>query len=269
MGGMTVPADLVRICYEDEVFVDTYDDLYGDETDDLGFWTSLPRRRDRPVLQLACGTGRITVAIGRQGYEVDAVDRSTAMLARLREKIARDPGLRVRPHLADIRSFPPGRDVRLGPLPGELLRLPRDRGQRSAMSRRRTEAHARRVAAGVRRRAPAARPAPERSTDRGFREVPRRSGVGTVQAWETARYCADSQILHLVDHLVVPGVVESHEPKHVRVPWRIRIHFACEIRRLLRHAGFDIVEVFGDYRGSPLESDSLEQIYLVRPTRRA
>ena len=58
---------------------------------DLGFWESLVRDlAPRRVLELACGTGRVTLPLARLGvaYELVALDRSEPFLAQLRSRLA-------------------------------------------------------------------------------------------------------------------------------------------------------------------------------------
>ncbi len=52
------------------------------------FYREEARRAGGPVLELACGTGRLTVPLAQDGHEVVGLDASTAMLARAREKAA-------------------------------------------------------------------------------------------------------------------------------------------------------------------------------------
>jgi cyclopropane fatty-acyl-phospholipid synthase-like methyltransferase len=61
---------------------------------------------DSPVLELGCGTGRVTIPLAEAGYEVIGVDLSEPMLARCRAKVA-ERGLEERVHLllADMAQF--------------------------------------------------------------------------------------------------------------------------------------------------------------------
>lgn len=53
---------------------------------DVAYYVNLARIKRGPVLELGCGTGRISLQIAKQGIEVVGVDRSHAMLARARKK---------------------------------------------------------------------------------------------------------------------------------------------------------------------------------------
>ena len=51
---------------------------------DIGFWTRVAERARGPVLELGCGTGRISHPILEAGVDLVGIDRSATMLARLR-----------------------------------------------------------------------------------------------------------------------------------------------------------------------------------------
>jgi SAM-dependent methyltransferase len=79
---------------------------------DVGFWTRIARRAGGLVLELGCGTGRISKPLVDAGVDLVGVDRSAAMLAGLRRRILRlkprasKNGRRARVVRGDIRSLP-------------------------------------------------------------------------------------------------------------------------------------------------------------------
>ncbi|MFM2105755.1 MAG: hypothetical protein RL338_787 [Chloroflexota bacterium] len=62
-----------------------------DDPGDLDLWLALAARTDRPVLELATGSGRIAVPLAAAGHEVAGVDRDAAMLARAAGRVAGAP----------------------------------------------------------------------------------------------------------------------------------------------------------------------------------
>jgi len=74
---------------------------------DVAFWQRLAAAADGPVLELGCGTGRITVPVARDGSRVVGIDRSAPMLDRAARKLRR-AGLARRTLLlrGDIRYLP-------------------------------------------------------------------------------------------------------------------------------------------------------------------
>ena len=87
-----------------------YDEAYATLEDlrDLQFYLEMARRTGGPVLELACGTGRVLLPIAQQGLRIDGVDSSPAMLDQLQQKLARAPQY-VRElaatSLGDLRSY--------------------------------------------------------------------------------------------------------------------------------------------------------------------
>jgi SAM-dependent methyltransferase len=79
-----------------------YDALEAGLTGDAAFYTALARAHP-PVLELGCGTGRVTLAIARAGVAVTGLDLSAGMLAVARRKGADAPA--VRWLRGDMRAF--------------------------------------------------------------------------------------------------------------------------------------------------------------------
>lgn len=82
---------------------------------DVPFWRDVALQARGPVLELGCGTGRISLPLARAGVDVVGIDRSAPMLERAAKRLAaqrkRDGGRsRRRLHLlrGDIRYLPFG-----------------------------------------------------------------------------------------------------------------------------------------------------------------
>jgi len=89
--------------YEDatSLFVEAYDAFYSSGgsqiAGDVDFYGCIARETGGPVLELACGTGRIALALAEAGVDVTGVDHSDGMLMTARRKVAELPaGVRDR-----------------------------------------------------------------------------------------------------------------------------------------------------------------------------
>lgn len=87
-----------------------YDGAYAAKQDlvDLPFYLELAERIGGPVLEVACGTGRVLLPIARKGIEIHGVDNSRPMLEILKKHLAgemREVRQRVTPHEGDMRDF--------------------------------------------------------------------------------------------------------------------------------------------------------------------
>src|SRR5690606_33245860 len=110
------PAELVdagaREHYDD---ASLYDYEYRRRRHDVNHYRALVRDLadpDQPILELGCGSGRLTSALCRDGRRVTGFDLSAPMLHQARRRLARLPrGARDRATLfrGDLRRFALGR----------------------------------------------------------------------------------------------------------------------------------------------------------------
>jgi ubiquinone/menaquinone biosynthesis C-methylase UbiE len=74
---------------------------------DVEFWQRMATRAGGVILELGCGTGRVTIPVARTGVRVIGIDRSVEMLRYARKRATR---ARLRNRIAwlrgDIRSLP-------------------------------------------------------------------------------------------------------------------------------------------------------------------
>jgi SAM-dependent methyltransferase len=87
---------------------------------DLPLWEELAAGAKGPILELGCGTGRVTVHLARRGHEMIGLDRDDELLASLRERAR---GLPVETVAADASEFSLQRSVSLLLAPMQLLQL--------------------------------------------------------------------------------------------------------------------------------------------------
>ena len=88
-----------------EAFAAIYDDWSAHMTEDVPFYVELARESEGPLVELAVGNGRVAIPVAREtGRRVIGIDRSPAMLAQARERVAQ-AGVDVELREADMRDF--------------------------------------------------------------------------------------------------------------------------------------------------------------------
>jgi SAM-dependent methyltransferase len=103
-GGLLVPERVSERYYRDTArFYDAFTEL-PDET----LYLELAKRFGSPILELACGTGRITFLLAEAGHEIAGIELSPEMLEIAREKLQQLPEdiqSRVSLKQGDITNF--------------------------------------------------------------------------------------------------------------------------------------------------------------------
>jgi SAM-dependent methyltransferase len=259
-----------------------YDYEYRRRRADVTFYREIARRRgaDR-ILELGAGSGRVTVPLARDGRQVVAVDRSQAMLTRLRDRVARLPpaaAARITPVLGDLRSFSvPGR-FPLAIAAFNVLEHLYTRGEVTACLQR-IAAHLEADGAfvfdvqlpdlGWLTRDPARRWARTRFTD---------PGTGRAMYYSTNHdYDPISQIALIrlyYEPAGEPGTGGSGPGPRGRTarPTTTRVvqlsqrkFFPAELEALVSHAGFRVVERYGDFSFRPLDGTAESQVLVCEP----
>jgi len=78
-------------------YAEYYDAYHGTDFD-LQFYLDFGHQCGSPILELGCGTGRLTIPLAEAGFEVHGVDLSQNMLEICRHKVD-EKGLEDRVHL--------------------------------------------------------------------------------------------------------------------------------------------------------------------------
>ena len=81
-----------------------YDGMNNDLTDLKFYKKWLPKKKEARILELCCGTGRLTLPIAKDGYKISGVDITSSMLDQANAK-ALEAGLTIDFIKADIRTL--------------------------------------------------------------------------------------------------------------------------------------------------------------------
>jgi SAM-dependent methyltransferase len=238
---------------------------------DIDLYLAMAARTGGPILELAAGSGRVTVPLAEAGFEVTAVDIDPAMLARLERRLVdaghTDPALRGRVTAvqADLigLDLPKGRTFRLAILAlNSILLLDSRESQKAAL-----ETLARHLLPG---------------------------GVAVVDVWlpsadELSRYDGRLSLEYVrpdpeTDLTVVKTASAAHEPARGRVDltviyeegapgepprrWvrqdRLRLLGADELVAMAEDAGLVVEVLAGTYDLDPLVNHDERAILVAR-----
>jgi SAM-dependent methyltransferase len=72
--------------------------------DDIAFYQAYAQQATGPVLEIGCGTGRVTIPLAAAGVDITGLDVSSSMLAEAKRK-AQQQSLEIRWVQADGRNF--------------------------------------------------------------------------------------------------------------------------------------------------------------------
>jgi SAM-dependent methyltransferase len=231
------------------------------------FYLGLGREVGGPVLDLACGTGFLTIPLAEQGLAVTGVDLAPEMLDHARRKAAALP---IRWIQADCRTLHLGEQFRLVTLTGNAFQEFRTRGDQEGLlgTVRRHLAPGGLFAFETRfpRLSALLTPAAlngEWSEETVWRQYKNAQGetvsVSTLQRFDAVR--------QTVEYMIHQRWQEDGRAEIRTERALLRFVFPQEMEALLHYNGLAIREVYGDWDRQPLSGESPRMIYVcqVRP----
>jgi SAM-dependent methyltransferase len=103
----------------------------GDYTADMALWEELADGTDKPIMELGCGAGRVTMHLARRGASlVIGVDHDASLVARVWEQA--EPRISGDAEIGDVRDFEFATKFGLVLAPMQLIQLLADDQERRA-----------------------------------------------------------------------------------------------------------------------------------------
>ncbi len=245
-----------------------YDHVYRARRADQRFYVEVARERDaRSILELGVGTGRVAIALAKDGREVVGVDRMPPMLERLEARLGRESRAvraRVTLRLGDLRSVRLRRRFPLVIAPFNVfmhLYARRDVERALATCRAHLAPRGRLVFDVL---LPDLR-ALIRDPERFYKSRPIKDPTtGARRAYSEAfEYDAIAQT-----QMVTSAFRDVADPRDVYVcPLAHRQFFPAELEALLHYNGFAIEARYGDFARTPLDAWSESQVIVARRRR--
>jgi 2-polyprenyl-3-methyl-5-hydroxy-6-metoxy-1,4-benzoquinol methylase len=250
------PAALANLAEYSEP--DLYDLENPEFAPDGPFYLALTQQYPGPVLDLGCGTGRITIPLAREGVPVAGLDAMAPMLARARAKSADLPITWVH---ADVRAFQLGTQFQLILDTGTTLQHLLERADHEAMLARVREHLAPGGCAVFHTFAPhPSRLADVAEHDWFSYDAP---GGRTIRVSGTVRYEHRRQVYH--EDAIRRWHDASGQEVVRRTPLARRMFFPEELALLLHYNGFSVTSQYGDWDRNPVTNASQLLILVCTP----
>jgi SAM-dependent methyltransferase len=237
---------------------DLYDLEYTHDYD-LPFWLSFAEREAGPVVEWGAGTGRIAAPLAAEGHDVTAVELSTEMVERGKEK-----GGSVEWVVGVMRNVDAGRSYGLAVCAFNSFLCLRSVDDALAFLR---NAHEDLVPGGLLGIEVSAF-SPEELVDPPGGTAPRHDFTrilpdGRLDRFSVSHYDAATQLMHMrlfYERYDASGTLENRRAHDLT----IRLTNRDELGLMLRLAGFEVEAVYGSFEGEPFTSTSDHLIVLAR-----
>jgi ubiquinone/menaquinone biosynthesis C-methylase UbiE len=241
-----------------------YDLDYAGMDADLPVIQQFALRAGSPILELACGTGRVLLPLAREGYQVTGVDVSASMLNEARRKIS-SQGLESHVTLVqqDMRDLSLNGSFNLAlVLSNSFLHLLTLDDQLAALQGVRRHLHP-----GGLLLLDVFNPDLSRLLDFQGRTTLEKVMIEPETGHRLMKYHSQMadlgqqtiQVTYIVDEMDAEGHVQR-----TLFPFCLRYLFRYELELLLRHAGFEFEAIYGSYELDDFTGDSQRMIAVAR-----
>jgi SAM-dependent methyltransferase len=247
-----------------DIYARFYDLDFANLDDDLLMIEQFATRCGSPILELACGTGRVLLPLARQGYEVTGVDVSPAMLAIARRQVAAT-GLDDRVTLVeqDMRHLDLGRRFKLAFVAvNSFMHLPDTDDQLATLCHIRQHLEP----GGLllldlfnpdlgRLLEPPGQVILDKvmtDPDSGHR----------LMKYRTQKVDLAQQTIYTT--YIIDELDDEGQVRRILFPFSTRYLFRGELELLLRHTGFKIEAIYGSYDLDEFSGDSAKMIAVAR-----
>ncbi len=249
------PPDLDHLYFDGQ----HYDMLTREFIDDIPFYSRMAKKYGQPILELACGTGRITIPLARKGWQVTGLDPTESMLTEARRKAA-SANVTIEWIQADCRDFELGKKFNLIFFPFNSIAVLHDSEDIAACFncvRNHLKKNGRFIIDIFNPRFDILMRNPNERFP--VTEYPDPTGSGQVVVTESNVYDRASQINYIKWHYKF-----GDAPEEIVEDLNLRIFFPQELDALLQLHGFEIENKFGNFDETPFVSDSPKQVVVCR-----
>lgn len=234
---------------------------------DVAFYVSAAKEFGEPVLELGCGSGRVTVAVAKAGFKITGLDLSLKMLAQAEEKAGKLPAeIRERVNFVqgNMTNFELADRFWLAIIPFRPFQHLLDVKQQLAC----LQCVHKHLQPGGRLVLDFFQTDPRRMHDQEYlheRQVAEYEMSEGRKVRLTERVTAFHRADQINDVEMVYDVTHGDgRQERLTMAFPFRYFFRYEVEHLLARGGFEVEETFGDFDRSALRDNSPEMIFVTR-----
>lgn len=225
--------------------------------EDITFYINKAKEYGGPILELACGTGRVTIPIAKEKISITGLDFLNTMLKEAKRK-SKEAGIKMEWIEADMTNFELNHRFNLILMPGcafnWLLDLESVENCLTCIKKH-LKPNGGFIFDAFNPNLNILTRDPSKSYLSAEYQDP--DGGGLVTVYETTKYDKANQILLWRLSYSILDKPHSNEME-------LRIFFPQELDALLKYNGFKIKAKYGDFDPVPYTSDSRRQIFICR-----
>jgi len=221
----------------------------------IPFYIKQAKKYGGPILELACGTGRITIPIAKKGMSIVGLNFSVKMLEQAKRS-SKENNVEIEWIKADMTNFSLSRKFSEIIMPGAAMNwVLENKGIENCLTciKDHLTQDGRFIFNVFNPNLEILKRDPSKKYD--IVEYPDPDGKGTVVVTESNYYDKATQINHLTYYY-------SIKSKEIVKKLKLRIFFPQELDMLLNYNGFKIDYKYGTYDEEPFDSDSNWQIVI-------
>lgn len=248
-----------------DAWAEVYDEVFHNFNEDLNFYYSEAEKSRKPILELACGTGRISIPLACAGMKVIGLDSSSKMLEKAKEKLKEVGKIKgnIRFEKGNMQDFKLGEKFGLVIIPArsfQHLLMPEEQ----AMCLKNIYEHLKNEGSLIIDifNPDLKRIVNTKSGERFFCKEFKNNTGNRMLLWDIPRYNLFNQTIEdlmEIEELDEEGSLINKQ--YYR--FNLRYIFRYEMQHLLEKCGFKIKAVYGSYQKEPYAQDSSEMIWMA------
>ncbi|USK53177.1 class I SAM-dependent methyltransferase [Cytobacillus solani] len=248
--------------YEDPMAYDSENETY---KEDLPFLMKWAAKIDGTIIDLACGTGRVTIPLAKKGYKLVGVDIHKGMLAEARRKSANQhlPIKWIEQDCTNLHLNAKSRFIfTVGNSFQHFLMNKSQDGLLDSVNRHLE-------LGGIfifGTRFPSAEALLQPSTEEYWKTYVDNDTMNKVDVYTISKYDPLTQVQHYITiRRMINKAGEIIEEKKTNI--LLRYTYPREMERILSANGFEIVDLYQDWNETSITDDSTQMVYVCKKVK--